>query len=118
MDVTALFRPMTEDTLDTCLELVADGRRRRVIRELRRESGGETTVDELVDRLHRDEAFAGRGVDREEVVCQLYHHYLPKLEAHGVVDYDSSQERVRYRADDTVEAVLDSLPDDAAAASN
>lgn len=109
---------MTDDSLDASLELVADGRRRRVIRELRRKSGAETTVDDLVDRLHRDEAFAGRGADREDVVRQLYHRHLPKLAAHGVADYDADRQRVRYRADDTVEAVLDSLPEDTATANN
>ncbi len=109
---------MADDSLDACLELVADGRRRRVIRELRRESGGETTLEELVDRLHRDDVFANRGAGREDVVRRLYHHDLPKLAAHGVVDYDADRQRVRYRADDTVEAVLDSLSEDIPAANN
>ncbi|NIB99556.1 ArsR family transcriptional regulator [Halobacterium sp. R2-5] len=109
---------MTDDSLDTCLELVADVRRRRVIRELRRESDTETTVDELVERLRREEAFTRRGAGREDVVRQLYHHCLPKLDDHGVVDFDPDRQRVRYRVDDTVEAVLDSLPEEAATANN
>lgn len=105
---------MNEQPLDSCLQLVADRRRRRVIQQLRHENGRRTTVDDLVDRLHGDGTVFDddRRVDRERIAIQLYHSSLPKLEDHGVVEHDRSSGTVRYRSNDLVEAVLDSLPDE------
>ena len=105
---------MAGQTLDECLTLLADRCRRRVVHQLRHEITGKTTMDDLVDRMYSDKVQFddSRGMDREQLAIQLYHTSLPKLEAHGVVEYDRGSGTVRYQSDDQIEAVLDSLPDE------
>lgn len=98
-----------EHDLDAWLELVASQRRRRIIRQLRNGTDGETTVDDLVDRLHEPGSGNGHRPARRELEIELHHHHLPKLDDHGVVDYDRDTGSVRYRPDDGLEAVVDSL---------
>lgn len=109
---------MTSNSLDACFQLVADRRRRRVIQQLRHETDGTTTIDDLVDRLHSGGSVSAddRHVDREDLAIQLHHTTLPKLEDHGVVDYDHRSGTVRYQPNDQVETVLDSLHDDVSVA--
>lgn len=109
---------VTHDSLDACLRLLSDRRRRRVIRQLRHEATGETTIDDLVDRLHSDgpSSDADRRTDREQLVIQLYHSILPALADHGVVEYDRRSGIVRYQPDEQVDAVLDSLPEETSVA--
>ena len=111
--VTSTFT-MAGKTLEDCLQLIADRCRRRVIQQLRRETTGKTTIDDLVDRMYSGELkFDGnRCMDREQLAIHLYHTSLPKLEDHGVVEHDRRSGTVRYQSNDQVEAVLDSLPDE------
>lgn len=100
------------DDLDDCLGLVSDRQRRRIIHRLRDAPDGETTVDVLAEHLCRgpSASVTGRAPDRDELVLQLAHTHLPKLAEHGVVEYDRDRGTVRYRPDEQVEQVLDSLP--------
>jgi hypothetical protein len=104
--------------LDTCLELVADRRRRRLIQHLRHEAIRETPIEAIVDRLTESELTAGKDSprDREQLAIQVYHNDLPRLADHGVVAYDPARGTVRYEPDEQVEAVLDSIPGEVAAA--
>lgn len=97
---------------DACLRLVADRNRRRIIQQLRHESSSETTVDDLVDRLHSDGSVSDddRRISREQLAIDLYHSSLPKLDAHGVIEYDRERGIVRYQPNELVETVLDSIP--------
>jgi hypothetical protein len=104
---------MTDPALDSCLELIANRRRREIIRLLRAEERCETTVDALLERLAREDV--GRTdspPDPKPLAVELYHIHLPKLAAHGVIEYEPGNSRIRYRPDSKVEAVLESLPDD------
>lgn len=107
---------MTKHSLDTCLTLVSDRYRRQTLQRLRAEPDGTTTVDDLVNALHSSETITvgDRRTDRERIRVQLVHKHLPKLAGHGVVDFDQERETVRYRPDQGVEAVLDSLPEEVA----
>lgn len=103
---------MTTDSLDACLHLVADRHRRHVIRHLRRDATGTTGFETLVDRVH-ERARESTDIpvrDREELAAELHHVHLPKLAAHGVVDFDHGSGAVSYQPDEQVETVLDSLP--------
>jgi hypothetical protein len=81
---------MTERSLDTFLQLVADRRRRQAIHHLRHEADGKVTFDDLVDRLHNDESDADdHPTDRQQLAIQLYHAHLSKLADYGVVKFDS-----------------------------
>lgn len=110
--MTGEFDIMTDDDLDACLRLVSDKRRRGVIQLLRDESTGEMTIDDLTDQLYESESASvtGRLTDPEKISIQLVHHHLPQLAAHDVVEIDSEGEIVRYRPDEQIETILDSLP--------
>ncbi|WP_425498480.1 DUF7344 domain-containing protein [Haloprofundus halobius] len=110
---------MLVETLDNCLQLIADRCQRRVIQQLRHETTSKMTIDDLVDRIYSGELKldGNRGMDREQLAIHLYHTSLPKLEDHGVVKHDRRSGTVRYQSNDQVEAVLDSLPDEMAVSS-
>ena len=103
---------MTTNSLDACLQLVADRHRRRVIHHLRHEANGTTTFDDLVEQIHRraSDSKDGPPRDREEFAIRLQHIHLPKLADYGVVDFEHRSGTVRYHPDEQVERVLDSLP--------
>jgi DNA-binding transcriptional ArsR family regulator len=97
---------MSANSLDECLDTVGDQSRRDIIRELRSEHGGETTLERLAERFEHEEG------GRVQAAIALHHHHLPKLAATGVVEYDSDSGVVLYRLDEAVEGLLDQLPDE------
>lgn len=104
---------MTTHSQDAWPRLVADRRRREILRQLRDDSAGETTIDELVDGLLGEEASSD--IERSErLAIELYHAHLPMLEDHGVVDFDPERETVRYRPDERIEGMLNSFADEKA----
>lgn len=107
---------MTDTHLDSYLELVSDTQRRQLLHRLRSEPTGETTVEELVDQLHDDDgaAIADGSSDRGRITIQLVHNHLPMLDDLGVIRYDPERGTVRYRSDDRIETVLNSLPKEVA----
>jgi len=96
---------MREPIMDECLQLLADGRRRRVIRSLQVE--GETTVEGLTMRLLAD----GPENSREKIHTELHHTHLPKLQSYGIAEYDRDSGTVQYQSHDGLEQVMDSLPE-------
>jgi hypothetical protein len=105
---------MDHQSIDDVLQLLASHHRRRTIDRLRR-AGGQTTLVDLATGLSREESEAedGRDTERGELTRELAHCHLPKLEAHGVLEFDSRSGAIRYRKPDYVEAVLDALPPEA-----
>lgn len=104
---------MSRDPPDACLRLVSDKHRRAVIQHLRDESSLETTIDDLTRQLHGDPVSGnGGGQDRDQLAVRLVHSHLPKLADYGVIEYDLRSGTVRYRPDEQVEALLDSLPNE------
>lgn len=103
---------MAESPPDESLRLVADRSRRRVLEHLRYEATGRTTLDDLVDRLLSSGSVSvgDRRADRKTLALQLYHVHLPKLDDHGVVEFDPDSGTVQYAADERFEAFLDSIP--------
>ena len=89
---------MTRQTLDECLEVLSDWRRRQVILELRRER--HATLEELAGAIDGDE---GR------LPAQLRHNHLPKLADHDIVEYDPRSGAVRYDPDARMEAITDAV---------
>lgn len=102
------------EDLDECLEVLADRNRRRIIEYVRRGSDGTASIDELADHLNDSEPISASGprTGRYQFDIQLHHDHLPKLEAHGTIEYIPERDRVRYRPDSFVEAILDSLPEE------
>ncbi|WP_455429092.1 DUF7344 domain-containing protein [Haloarcula regularis] len=40
----------------------------------------------------------------------MIHNHLPKLDEHGIIQYDQESNIVRYQSDEQIETVLDALP--------
>jgi DNA-binding transcriptional ArsR family regulator len=108
-----LLDAMTTRSPDALLSLVADRHRRQALQQLRKDTDGETTIDDLIDRLLGDDSLANATtVDREQLAIELYHAHLPRLADHGVVEFDPESRAVRYQPDEQIETFLDSLPDE------
>lgn len=103
---------MSDARLDASLRLVSDRQRRRILRQLRDEPTGTTTLEDLLDHLHDGEAPppTAEQPDRDQLSIRLVHSHLPKLSNHGIIDYDRDDGEIRYRPDERVETVLDALP--------
>ncbi|WP_144799904.1 DUF7344 domain-containing protein [Halorubrum depositum] len=82
---------------DAVLAAIADGRRRAVLRSLRRDDGDAADLDALVDEVYSDARRDGAVTDaeRRRIRTGLHHVDLPKLEAAGLVEYDPDEKRVR-----------------------
>ena len=98
--------------LDTYLELISDRQRRRIIHQLREETTGKVTVEDLVKQLHDGESapLNAERTDRDQHTIQLIHNHLPRLDEHGIIHYDQENKVVRYQPDEQIETVLDALP--------
>lgn len=98
-------------TVDEALELLADERRRRLLRHLA-ESDGTATVDQLVTVLDADAPSPeALGRTRDRLAADLHHVHLPKLHAAGLVEYRHREGTVRYRSNDRIEALLRACSD-------
>jgi len=105
---------MSNDSFDACLELVADHRRRALLRHLRHNRNREMRISDLVDQLHRADPDVAdtRQMSRDQLAIQLNHCHIPKLVDYGVVKHDRDRGTIEYRHDDQIEAVLDRLPEE------
>jgi hypothetical protein len=108
---------MVTHLLDDSLGLLSNEHRRRTIQLLRSEDGV-TTLEELLDEFVERGSDGDGTADRDRLHRQLVHCHLPKLDAHEVLEYDHENGTVRYRPNDRVETLLDSLPTEQAPASS
>jgi DNA-binding transcriptional ArsR family regulator len=93
-----------DDRLDALFDVLADARRRRVLRVLAASEGDEMAVDALVETLvYRDPG--DPTPDRLRV--SLHHVHLPKLDAADAVDYAPDCGQVRYQGSALLEDLLD-----------
>ena len=95
----------TEEHVDAMFDVLADARRRRVVRALR-SSDGAVSVPALA------EALAGRepgDPDPDQLVVSLRHVHLPKLDATGIVEYAPDQSRIRYDGSALLERLLEQV---------
>jgi len=89
--------------LDDVFEALADARRRRIVRCLRK-SDPPVEVEQIARRLSE----AGGGTETErEVRTGLHHRDLPKLDALGVITYESESQRVVDCRTEATEPYLD-----------
>ena len=90
-------------SLDSILTVLADERRRLIIRYFETASNGVTTREELAEYVSTtspDEQ------DREKTKTRLHHVSLPKLDSAGLIEYDSRSTTVRYDPQPEVDALL------------
>jgi DNA-binding transcriptional ArsR family regulator len=83
----------TDERIDEWLRLLADERRRRVLRSVDRH--GAMSMDDLVREVEPSTAGERTGVD---LTTSLHHVHLPKLSASGLVEFDPERGRVEKAA--------------------
>lgn len=90
-----------ETPADDIFHVLQNSRRRDVLAYL--EETEQTTLRELAEHIaasENDVSVAGlRSDQRKRVYISLYQTHLPKLAAHGVIDYDKSRGTVALRDD-------------------
>ncbi|WP_251342087.1 DUF7344 domain-containing protein [Haloplanus halophilus] len=99
-------RDAEAERLDAVFDVLADARRRRILRVLIDADEDATTVPALA------EALSAREPERpptDRLVVSLRHVHLPKLDASGVVDYAPDRSRVRYEGAPLAERLLAQL---------
>lgn len=94
---------------ETLLELVADPRRRMILRHLSENGDGAVALDELTGTIAtgggQEMVRHAPGDTRASV--ELHHTHLPKLAGAGLIEYDQRSETIRYRSHDRLEALLE-----------
>lgn len=87
--------------------VLTDADRRHILRALN-ENGGQTTLKALSDQIaaHRHGDATGCVNERKRVKVELVHNHLPRLEEHGVVDYDRQHGDVELADAEALDAYL------------
>jgi len=99
-------RRPNEERLDAVFEVLADARRRRIIRILRTQDGDTIPVPALAQALASREPGES---EPDQLTISLRHVHLPKLDATGVVEYTAERAQVRYVGPSLVERLLDQV---------
>lgn len=94
-------------SLDAVFSLLADRRRRLVLRYFLDAPTTVASIDDLVDVLHEVD-----GDPAADLRLHLYHLHLPRLEAAGVVDFDPGRGVVRYLGSPRLERFLRAAGDE------
>ena len=86
----------TELTDSDCFALLADRRRRIIIRALR-DGAAALSIEDLAERIADCEFERPTDEDLRTVRLALTHNHIPRLEDHGVVWYDRDERTVSLR---------------------
>lgn len=84
--------------LDATLDLLSDKRRRYVLYYLR-EQGGTVSLEELADMVAAWES-DDESPDHPQVLADLHHSHLPRLDEAGAVTFDPEDGYVAFASDD------------------
>lgn len=93
----------TKNRLDALFAVLADERRRRVVRYFQTAEDDVASVDDLIKHTAEGETV---GPTRAQLVQTFHHVTLPKLADKGVVEYDDRSRTVRYRGPRVLERML------------
>ena len=89
-----------EDRMDELYDVLSHRRRRVILREVHG-ADGVLSIDELVERINRQEGHRATGWDSADDVASvrlsLYHTHLPKLTGANFVKYDEGDQTVEFR---------------------
>ncbi len=95
------------DSKDRILKLLASKERRKVIEYFDRHDVESATMEILTSHLARAKVGSnGETPSTDAAKAELHHVHLPKLEAYGVVEYDSRSGEIRYHPDEQMEAIV------------
>lgn len=92
-------------SIDVALKVLADQRRRLVIKYLRSAPDGVASFEELINYVSTESSDSAR----ERIQTRLHHVSLPKLDKAGLIDYDSRSQIVRYHANSVVDELVESI---------
>lgn len=86
--------------LDTCLELLANRQRRRILGFFVDSERDHAQIDEIVGEILDGEAgMTGERPSHDTVAATLFHVHLPRFADANVLDYDTRHLEVRYHGD-------------------
>ncbi|MFW5918180.1 MAG: DUF7344 domain-containing protein [Haloferacaceae archaeon] len=77
----------TTTQTDTILDLLANSRRRAILRYVS-ETDGPEPIEQVVESLTGPASASKADGTRRELAIEARHHHLPKLEETGVIEYD------------------------------
>ncbi|APX95224.1 DUF7344 domain-containing protein [Natronorubrum daqingense] len=97
-------QPLQSTTVDELLTVLANHRCRRILWYFRESSTTVASVDDLVRALSDYTS-----EDESQLVVQLHHSALPRLDELGVLEYDSRSRTVRYWGNSAVESMMDAI---------
>ncbi|WP_438267381.1 DUF7344 domain-containing protein [Haladaptatus halobius] len=90
---------------DAIFDLLSNEYRRHILYHFHEQPQAVATVDELVRHL-RTQFDARAAGDTDQLRIQLRHSHLPKLESHGILEYNERSETVRYRDGSEIERLV------------
>jgi len=93
---------------DEALNLIAQQRRRQIIRYLMENGDRPISIDDLATGVADDVTGNRNGTNQDERLrVELCHAHLPKLETAGVVDFDEDRDIVSYQSRESIEDLLE-----------
>jgi DNA-binding transcriptional ArsR family regulator len=96
----------SSERLDAAFALLADSVRRDALYHLAENDGRTIPVESLAEAV-ASKRVRGDAADARSLAVELHHAHLPKLESHGVVQYDPSRRSVEYRGHEWLKEWLD-----------
>ena len=95
------------DSTDTALQLLADQRRREVLRFLMNCEDNVGSLDDLVAAIHASgPPPSGEQMNEQRLRTVLIHKHLPKLATEDIIEYDTRSGEIRYRPHEPLEELL------------
>lgn len=95
-------------SVDEALRLLANRRRRTILRHLMNHPDGPTALDDLVDLVLTAEtsSTAGHHQQTDKMKIDIQCIQVPYLANAGVIEYEADTEQVHYQAHSRLEALL------------
>lgn len=91
--------------LDAIFGLLSNEYRRHILYHFHGQPQAVATVDELVTHL-RTQFDARAAADTDRLRIQLLHSHLPRLESHGILEYNERSETIRYQGESGIERLV------------
>lgn len=97
-------------SVDALLDVLADARRRYLLDFLREQPDNaasfEAVAKHVITEVGREQ---GAQPNHDKVQVDLHHKHLPRLADAGVAEYDVQSQMIRYKPNERLEALFDSV---------